>query len=78
MLGIATAVISFAVACRKLLHSKRDTVDCDRNRVEECQDRAEQQQSNNSAVIGGIENALGIIQKIREEQKISKDCSGHN
>jgi len=74
---IIMLIVSFvsgilAFICGKLLLNKRNTTDKDRDRIDECQDRAEQQQSNNMSAVAGIEGAIGIIQEIREKQKISK------
>lgn len=60
----------FAFIGRAILQSKRGTTNSNRDRIDECKKRAEQQQSNNRNAIEGIDGAIQTIQSIRKNQQI--------
>lgn len=62
--GIAAFII------RTKICNHRNTTDSNRNRVEECKRRAEQQQSNNRDAIEGIDGAIQTMSEIRKNQQI--------
>lgn len=64
----------FAFVIGAVLQNKRNSTDSIGDRVEELKRRADEQQSNNSAAIEGIEGALNTIDEIRAKQKILEEC----
>lgn len=59
-----------AFIIRTKICDNRNTTDSNRDRIDECKKRAEQQQSNNREAIEGIDGALETIQSIRKNQQI--------
>ena len=64
----------FAFILRAKICDNRDAANSIGDRVEELKRRADEQQSNNSATIEGIEGALNTIDEIRAKQKILEEC----
>lgn len=62
--GIFTFVIG------AVLQNKRNSTNSNRDRIDECKRRAEQQQSNNRDAIEGIDRTIQTIAKIRKNQQI--------
>lgn len=73
--GIGTAIL---FVFRNILQGQRNSIDPNRNRVEELKRATEQQQRNNREAVSGIDGALNTIAEIRKTKKYVEDDSGRD